>query len=176
MEVFGFDIGRDVHACETFADVGFDEFLPLFAGDGNAMMSVHDKIHLPDLVEHYGRQVDILIEGAVHALPAIRELVLPGKEGAVEFLVAIQAPRDMVDANRLDAAIDGTPDVQPLLDLVVGEQGGGMPLAREDREDLFEKCFSTCFAEICTCLGGDMIGHDVFPVVFLWVMLDFESQ
>lgn len=123
-QVLGFDIGRDVHARGALAHLGFDVELSLFARHRYAMMPVHHEIDLPHFIEDDRWEADFLIEGAVDALPAVGEFVGGGEEDAVEFVIAVQTPRDLIHPNGLHAPINGSADVEFLLDVVVREEGG----------------------------------------------------
>ena len=145
-KVFGFDVWCDVDAGGAFADFGFDEFLSLLAGDGDAVMSVHHEIDLAHFVEHDGREMDVFVEGAVHLLPAAGELVSFRKEGAVEFVIAVEAARDLVHADGFHAAIDGAADAKFFLHIIVGKEFGG--LARKHGQHLVEKGFESRPAKV----------------------------
>jgi hypothetical protein len=59
-------------------------------------------------------------------LPALGQLVGGGQEDAVELVITVQTPRDLVHTNGLHPPIDRAADMQLLLDLIIGEQGGGL--------------------------------------------------
>jgi len=110
-KVFGPDIRADVYAGGTFADIGFDKFLSLFAGDRNPMMPVYYEVDLAYFIEDDGWKVNILIKGAVNFLPAAGELVILRKKGTIEFVITIETACDLIDTDGFYAALNGTADV-----------------------------------------------------------------
>ncbi len=120
-QILSLEVGRDVDARGTFAHLGVDEYLPLFARHRDAVMPIHHEVDLAYLVEHHGRQAHVLVEGAVDGKPAGGGVVLDGQEGAVELVVAVEAARDLLHADGLHAAIDRSADVQFFLDIVIGK-------------------------------------------------------
>jgi hypothetical protein len=116
-------------------------------------MPVHDEIDIAHFVEDDGREADVLIEGAVDALPTVGEFVGGGEEDAVELVVAVQTPCNLIHANGLYASINGTADVEFLFDVVVGEQGGAV--TGERIPDAVEKRLEEGALEVGAGLFGE---------------------
>ena len=157
LQVFGFDVGRDVDLRGTFAHLGLYEFLSLLTRHRDAMVAVHHEIDFPDFVQHHRRQADILVEGAADPLPAAGGIVLSGQEGAVEGEIAVEASRHLVETNRLNAAIDGAADMQSLADFVIRKQVRG--LSGKDCPDAVEKGFGAGAAVIHAGTVGIYFTH-----------------
>src|SRR5258706_3413744 len=147
LKIFGFDIGGDIDTRGAFAHFSFDEFLSLLAGHRDAVVAIDDKIHLTDLVENNRGQVDIFIKGLVYTLPTVGELIFFREKSAVKFVIAVQAPSDLIHSNGFNTSIDRAANSQFLFDLIVRKQGGGAA-AGEYGQDLIEKSFSTRSAKI----------------------------
>src|SRR5215218_4777253 len=87
----GVERGPDV----PFDHLGVDELLTAFTGDADPVITVLDEVDVTDFVQLDRRQIDVLIVGAVDALPAAGGKALTWEELAGEILKAVHAADDL---------------------------------------------------------------------------------
>src|SRR5215217_48213 len=100
------------------------------AGDGDAVVSVLDKVGIAQLVQAYRRKHLVPVERQIHALPPLSRCRAEGHEAAVEVPAASHAPDDLLQID--DPYPPTDPVVRPKRPLDLLERGrnaasGGFP-------------------------------------------------
>jgi hypothetical protein len=120
------------------------------------MMPVHDEVDVAHLVEHHRGQAYVLVKGPVHPLPAVGERVAGRKKRLVEVAVAIDAADNLGHLDGPDSPVDGAADVEPLLDLVVGQER--IALAGEQGPEIAQEGLGPRAREVLVDAGIDVAG------------------
>ncbi len=105
-----------------FDHLGVDECHAMLASYRYPVVAILDEINVADLVELNRREHDVLVVGAVDALPTVGGVLALGQKSAVEIAKSIDAADDLVDRHLLHPAIALTLHGDTVAHIGVGEE------------------------------------------------------
>jgi hypothetical protein len=80
-------------------------------GHGDAMMPVTDKVDLPNLHQHHGRQHFALVASRCDAQPASRAVILDRVEISIEIVASALAAADLADRHIPYPSVAASPHI-----------------------------------------------------------------
>jgi hypothetical protein len=112
---------RERHFGPDLGHIGFHLFQPHFLGDGYPVVTIQDKIGIPQLIDPDRRQAGTARRGhdRLDGCPALPVGIVQREEVVVEILIAVHTPYNRVHRDFHQAFGREARGVQPLGDLII---------------------------------------------------------